>query len=75
MTVNSKKKYFIIKKGLWKGFSLWDLYKRAHTPYKWHRELFNYGKKIEARGLIEFIRAVAVFGWPRVPRAFRKLPE
>jgi len=46
MTVNSKKKYFIIKKGLWKGFSLWDLYKKAHTPYKWHRELFNYGKKI-----------------------------
>ena len=46
MTVNSRKKYFIIKKGLWKGFSLWDLYKRAHTPYKWHRELFNYGKKI-----------------------------
>ena len=25
MTVNSRKKYFIIKKGLWKGFSLWDL--------------------------------------------------
>jgi len=46
MTVNSKKKYFVIKKGLWKGFSLWDLYKKAQTPYKWHRELFNYGKKI-----------------------------
>ncbi len=46
MTVNSRKKYFMIKKGLWKGFSLWDLYKKAHTPYKWHKELFNYGKKI-----------------------------
>ena len=46
MTINSRKKYFMIKKGLWKGFSLWELYKRAHTPYKWHRELFNYGKKV-----------------------------
>ena len=46
MTVNSRKKYFMIKQGLWKGLSLWDLYKKAHTPYKWHKDLFNYGKKI-----------------------------
>ena len=46
MTVNSKKKYFQIKSGLWKGYSLWDLYKKAHTPYKWHKSLFNYGKII-----------------------------
>ena len=36
----------MIKQGLWKGLSLWDLYKKAHTPYKWHKDLFNYGKKI-----------------------------
>lgn len=46
MTINSNKKYFKIKKGLWKNYNLWDLYKKAHTPFEWHRELFNYAKKI-----------------------------
>jgi len=46
MTVNSKKKYFLIKKGLWKGYNLWDLYKKANTPYSWHKKLFKYSKKI-----------------------------
>ena len=46
MTIKSNKKYFIIKKGLWKGYTLWDLYKKAHTPLKWHKELFQYGKKL-----------------------------
>ena len=46
MTVNSSKKYFIIKDGLWKGYKLWDLYKKANTPYSWHKKLFSYGRKI-----------------------------
>lgn len=46
MTVNSKKKYFLIKKGIWKGYNLWDLYKKAYTPYSWHKKLFAYGRKI-----------------------------
>ncbi len=46
MTVNSKKKYFMIKKGLWKGYNLWNLYKKANTPYSWHKKLFKYSKKI-----------------------------
>lgn len=46
MTVNSKKKYFKINKGLWKGYNLWDLYKKAYTPYTWHKKLFEYGKRI-----------------------------
>jgi pseudaminic acid synthase len=44
ITVNSNKRYFKIKEGLWKGYTLWDLYSKAHTPMKWHRELFQYGK-------------------------------
>jgi pseudaminic acid synthase len=44
MTIKSDKKYFKIKEGLWKGYTLWDLYDKAHTPLKWHKELFNYGK-------------------------------
>ena len=46
MTVNSKKKYFQISNGLWKGYNLWKLYQKAHTPYSWHKKLFLYGKKI-----------------------------
>ena len=46
MTIQSDKKYFKIKSGLWKGYSLWQLYDQAHTPLKWHKELFLYGKKI-----------------------------
>ena len=45
MTIKSNKKYFKIKKGLWKGYNLWQLYNKAHTPLKWHKELFAYSKK------------------------------
>ena len=31
MTLNSNKKYFKIKQGLWRGYKLWDLYNKAHT--------------------------------------------
>ena len=46
MTIKSNKKYFKIKKGLWKGYMLWDLYNKAQTPLKWHKELFKYGKSL-----------------------------
>jgi pseudaminic acid synthase len=47
MTLKSNKNDFLIKEGLWKGKSLWDLYKKAQTPFEWHRELFNYAKKLK----------------------------
>ena len=46
MTLKSNKKYFKVNKGLWKGYSLWDLYDEAHTPLSWHKSLFDYAKKI-----------------------------
>ena len=49
MTLKSNKKYFKIKQGLWKGYKLWDLYDKAHTPLKWHKELFKYGKSLGIR--------------------------
>ncbi len=46
MTIKSDKNIFKISSGLWKGYTLWDLYEKAKTPLEWHEELFNYGKKI-----------------------------
>ena len=46
MTAKSDKKYFKINNGLWKGYTLWDLYNKAHTPLEWHKELFKYAKSI-----------------------------
>lgn len=46
MTIKSNRSYFRIKQGLWKGYQLWDLYNEAHTPLKWHKELFDYAKKL-----------------------------
>ena len=46
MTIKSNKKYFKIKNGLWKNYNLWKLYDKAHTPLKWHKQLFDYGKKL-----------------------------
>lgn len=45
MTINSKKNDFLIKEGIWKGNNLYSLYKKAYTPYEWHKELFDYAKK------------------------------
>ena len=46
MTIKSDKKHFKINSGLWKGYTLWDLYNKAETPLHWHKELFLYAKKI-----------------------------
>ena len=49
MTIKSNKKYFKIKHGLLKGYNLWDLYNKAHTPLAWHKKLFEYAKKIKIK--------------------------
>ena len=41
MTIKCNNTYFQIKKGLWAGYSLYDLYKYAHTPWDWHKEIFD----------------------------------
>ncbi len=45
ITLNCKKEEFIIHGGLWDGYSYYDLYKEAYTPWEWHEELFNVAKE------------------------------
>lgn len=45
ITINEKKSYLKIKKGLWKNKYLWDLYKEAQTPFSWHKQAFKIAKK------------------------------
>ena len=46
MTIDCNKKDFFIKGGLWDGYKLYDLYKKAGTPFEWHDEIFNFARKI-----------------------------
>jgi pseudaminic acid synthase len=46
MTIQSEQEDFKISSGLWEGYNLYDLYKEAHTPYEWQKELFKYAKSI-----------------------------
>ncbi len=46
-TLDSDKDDFVISSGtLWDGRKLYDLYDEAHTPWHWHKELFDYAKKL-----------------------------
>ncbi|MBQ0764465.1 pseudaminic acid synthase [Marinobacter psychrophilus] len=46
ITLNSDLPDFQIKGGLWKGKTLYELYEWAHTPWEWHKPLFEHGRKI-----------------------------
>lgn len=45
ITLNCNKPDFIIQDGLWKGKTLYDLYKKAHTPFEWFPKLFKHAHK------------------------------
>ena len=53
MTLDIKEGEFFINdpKSLWKGSSLYDLYKKAYTPWEWHEAIF---KKCRELGIICF---------------------
>ena len=46
ITLKSKLPDFQIKDGLWAGRTLYDLYEWAHTPWGWHKPLFEYAQKL-----------------------------
>lgn len=47
ITMKSSRKEFYIKdqKNIWKNQSLFNLYKQAQTPWKWHKKIFEKAKK------------------------------
>lgn len=53
MTLDLKHDEFFIedKNSLWEGKSLYQLYEEAHTPWDWHRPIFERARKL---GLIPF---------------------
>ena len=46
MTIKANNKFLKIQNGLWKGKYLWDLYKKAQTPFSWQKKLFDYARKV-----------------------------
>jgi pseudaminic acid synthase len=46
ITIDHNSADFVIDLPPWKNRTLYDLYQQAHTPWEWHEELFNKGKKI-----------------------------
>jgi len=52
LTIDSKKDDFMIKGGtIWDGTNYYSLYKKAHTPWQWHKKLFDVAKE---EGLVCF---------------------
>lgn len=46
ITLDSDLPDFQITDGLWKGKTLYELYEWAHTPWEWHKPLFEYANEI-----------------------------
>ncbi|STO57031.1 pseudaminic acid synthase [Grimontia hollisae] len=46
ITLNCDSEAFQIKGGLWDGRTLYDLYQEAHTPFEWHKPLFEKAREV-----------------------------
>jgi len=46
MTIDCDNSDFKIIDGLWRGYNLYQLYEKAHTPYEWHKQLFQKAKEV-----------------------------
>jgi len=49
ITLKKKDKKFKILTGAWKDMYLWDLYQKACTPFRWHKEAFKIAKKFNKK--------------------------
>ncbi len=45
MTIDSKAPDFQIRGGLWDGYTLYELYQQAQTPFHWHQALFDHARQ------------------------------
>ena len=45
ITLNANTDDFVVKGGLWDGRTLYDLYEEAHTPWDWHKPLFEHAAR------------------------------
>lgn len=46
MTIDCDMPDFMVRGGLWDGYKLYDLYEWAHTPFEWHKRMFEHARKI-----------------------------
>lgn len=46
ITLKSEAEAFRITGGLWDGRTLYDLYEEAHTPWEWHKPMFDYAREL-----------------------------
>lgn len=46
ITLHSDHEDFRIHGGLWDGRTLYELYEEAHTPWDWHKPLFEHARKV-----------------------------
>lgn len=47
LTIDCDNKYFHIDNGTWKGDTLYNLYKKAYTPWEWQKDLKKEADKVE----------------------------
>jgi N-acetylneuraminate synthase len=46
LTIDCNKDEFQINGGLWDGYNLYQLYEWAHTPFEWHKAMFEHASQI-----------------------------
>ncbi|MBT5399195.1 pseudaminic acid synthase [bacterium] len=46
ITINSNNPDFVLTEGLWAGENLYGLYNWAHTPWDWHKYIFEKGEEL-----------------------------
>lgn len=46
ITLNCDSEDFKIHGGLWDGRTLYELYDEAHTPWEWHKPIFDHARKV-----------------------------
>lgn len=65
ITLDCDTEDFQIHGGLWDGRTLYDLYQEAHTPWDWHKPLFEHARKL----------GIAIFSSPFDPTAVDLLED